>query len=141
MEAEDNAQVLMDHEHGVISHVMCGFNFFDPHGHEAANQTLHTLQVFGDAGTMRLIGYEWEPKGVVMDTSYTEPAVLHQKDDKGYQWQEGATKVGEAMVNKIEPLINAEHALHVLEIIEAARKSSATGMRVTLQSSFKWPIV
>ena len=38
----------------------------------------------------------------------------------------GARVVGESMVKGIEPRINVEHALHVLEIIEAARKSSAT---------------
>ena len=33
VEAEDNAHVLLEHANGVISHVMCGFNYFDPHGH------------------------------------------------------------------------------------------------------------
>lgn len=141
VEAEDNAQVLMDHGDGVLSHVMCGFNYFDPHGHEAAGQTLHTIQVYGDKGNMRLIGYDWEPNGVVLDTSWTEPPALQQKSAEGYQWQEGATRVGEAMVKGIKPRINAEHALHVLEIIEAARKSSATGVKVPLKSSFTWPMV
>lgn len=141
VEAEDNAQVLMDHGNGVISHVMCGFNYFDPHGHEATNQTLHSIQIYGDKGNMRLIGYDWEPKGVVLDTSWSDPPVMHQKDAGGYHWQEGATHVGEAVIKQIEPRINAEHALHVLEIIEAARKSSATGMKVRLKSTFKWPMV
>jgi len=141
VEAEDNAHVLMEHDNGVISHVMCGFNFFDPHGHEATNQTLHSIQVYGDLGNMRLIGYDWEPKAVVLDTSWTEPPVSHQQDAEGYQWQEGATKTSEALVKQIEPRINAEHALHVLEIIEAARKSSASGMKVKLKSKFKWPMV
>jgi predicted dehydrogenase len=141
VEAEDNAQVLLDHGNGVISHIMCGFNYFDPHGHEAANQTLHSIQLFGDAGNMRLIGYDWEPKGVVLDSSATSLPVLHQKEDEGYQWQEGATKISEALVNNTEPRINAEHALHVLEIIEAARKSSDAGLRISLKSSFSWPLV
>ncbi|MBB1285064.1 Gfo/Idh/MocA family oxidoreductase [Flavisolibacter sp. BT320] len=141
VEAEDNAHVLMDHGNGLISHVMCGFNYFDPHGHEAANQTLHTIQIFGDAGNMRLIGYDWEPNGVVLDTSWTEPPVLQQKSAEGYQWQEGATKVGEALVQNTEPLINAEHALHVLEIIEAARKSSSSGQKILLKSRFQWPLL
>lgn len=140
VEAEDNAHVLMDHGNGVISHVMCGFNYFDPHGHEATRQTLHSIQIFGDAGNMRLIGYDWEPNGVVLDTSWTEPPELHQKSAEGYQWQEGATKVGEALVQHTEPLINAEHALHVLEIIEAARKSSSTGQKVLVKSRFQWPL-
>ena len=36
--------------------------------------------------------------------------------------------------------INVEHALHVLEIIEATRASQATGKRIPLQSTFKWPM-
>lgn len=141
VEAEDNAQILMEHDKGVISHVMCGFNYFDPHGHEAGNQTLHSIQVYGDYGNMRLIGYDWETNGVMLDTSWTEPPKLMSTDKGGYEWQEGARVVGESLVNGTEPRINVEHALHVLEIIEAARKSSATGMKVRLKSKFPWPMV
>jgi predicted dehydrogenase len=141
VEEEDNAHILLEHDKGVISHVMCGFNYFDPHGHEASNQTLHSIQIYGDKGNMRLIGYDWEPLGVFLDDSWTEPAKMHQKDAEGYQWQEGATKIGEALVKGVEPRINAEHALHVLEIIEAARKSSKTGKKIKLKSSFTWPMI
>jgi predicted dehydrogenase len=120
---------------------MCGFNYFDPHGHEAGNQTLHSIQIYGDYGNMRLIGYDWETNGVMLDTSWDKPAVLMSTDKGGYEWQEGARVTGESIVNGTEPLINVEHALHVLEIIEAARKSSATGMKVKLKSAFPWPIV
>lgn len=141
VEAEDNAHVLLEHDKGVISHVMCGFNFFDPHGHEAGNQSLHSIQVYGDKGNMRLIGYDWETNGVILDNSWDEAPKLMSTDKGGYVWQEGATKTGESLINHTEPLINVEHALHVLEIIEAARKSSASGMKVKLKSKFKWPII
>ena len=139
--AEDNAHILMEHDKNVISHVMCGFNFFDPHGHEAGSQSLHSIQIYGDSGNMRLIGYDWETNGVIMDTSWTDPPKLVSTDKGGYVWQEGATKIGESLVKGIEPRINAEHALHVLEIIEAARKSSETGMKIKLKSKFPWPMV
>lgn len=141
VEAEDNAHILLEHGKGIISHVMCGFNYFDPHGHEAGAQSLHSIQIFGDYGNMRLIGYDWETNGVILDTSWTEPPVLTSTDKGGYEWQEGARVVGESLIKGIEPLINVEHALHVLEIIEAARKSSATGMKIKLASTFKWPMV
>lgn len=141
VQAEDNAHVLLEHDKGVISHVMCGFNYFDPHGHEAGNQSLHSIQIYGDYGNMRLIGYDWETNGVMLDTSWDKPAELMSKEKGGYEWQEGATKIGEALLKGTEPRINVEHALHVLEIIEAARKSSATGMKVKLKSKFPWPIV
>lgn len=120
---------------------MCGFNYFDPHGHEATNQSLHSIQVYGTKGNMRLIGYDWETNGVVLDTSEKEPPQLLCKDKGGYEWQEGARVVGESIINKTEPKINVEHALHVLEIIEAARKSQETGTRIKLQSKFPWPMV
>ena len=136
---EDNAHILLEHDNGVISHIMCGFNYFDPFGHEAKNQTLHSIQIFGDKGNMRLIGYDWEPKSVVLDNSWTEAPQVLQTDDKGYQWQEGATRIAGALSKNIEPSINVLHSLHVLEIIEAARKSSKEGIKVKLVSSFPFP--
>jgi predicted dehydrogenase len=141
VEAEDNAHLLLEHDKNVISHVMCGFNFFDTHGHEAGTTSLHSIQIFGNKGNMRLIGYDWETNGVVLDTSYDEPPQLLCTDKGGYEWQEGARVVGESIIKGTEPLINVEHALHVLEIIEAARKSSATGQKIKLESTFKYPIV
>lgn len=141
VEAEDNAHVLLEHEKGIISHVMCGFNYFDPHGHEAKGQQLHSIQIYGDYGNMRLIGYDWETNGVMLDNSWNEPAKLYAADSEGYEWQEGARVTGESIIKGVEPKINVEHALHVLEIIEAARKSSATGMKIKLTSKFKWPMM
>ena len=141
VEAEDNAHVLLEHDKGTISHVMCGFNYFDPHGHEAGTQSLHSIQIFGDKANMRLIGYDWETNGVVLDDSWTEPPKLLSTDKGGYEWQEGARVTGESIVMGTEPKINVEHALHVLEIIEAARKSQQTGTRIKLKSKFPWPIV
>ncbi|HTH56175.1 MAG TPA: Gfo/Idh/MocA family oxidoreductase [Cyclobacteriaceae bacterium] len=141
VEAEDNAHVLLEHEKGVISHVMCGFNYFDPHGHEAGSQALHSIQIYGDKGNLRLIGYDWETNGVVLDNSWDKPPQLVSTEKGNYVWQQGATVIGESLVNKTEPLINVEHALHVLEIIEAARASSVSGKKIILNSSFPWPIV
>jgi hypothetical protein len=41
----------------------------------------------------------------------------------------GATVISESLVTGEEPRIQAEHALHVLEIIEAARESGNNGRR------------
>ncbi len=141
VEAEDNAHLLLEHDNNVISHVMCGFNFFDPHGHVAGGQMLHSIQIFGDKGNIRLLGYDWETNGVITETSYTEPPQLVCTDKGGYKWQEGAKVVGESMITGIEPRINVEHALHVLEIIEAARRSQQEGKRIKLVSEFPYPVI
>jgi predicted dehydrogenase len=62
-------------------------------------------------------------------------------DPGEYVWQQGATVISESLISGKEPLIAAEHALHVLEIIEAARESGATGRKINLASTFKWPVV
>jgi hypothetical protein len=62
-------------------------------------------------------------------------------DPGKYVWQEGASVISEALVKGTEPLIDVEHALHVLEIIEGARESGANGKRIKLESTFKWPLV
>ena len=141
VEAEDNAHILLEHDNNIISHVMCGFNFFDPHGHVAGSQLLHSIQIFGDNGNIRLLGYDWETNGIITETSYTEPPQLVCTDKGTYKWQEGAKVVGESLVTGIEPRINVEHALHVLEIIEAARRSQEEGKRIKLVSNFPYPVI
>jgi predicted dehydrogenase len=141
VEAEDNAMVLMDHGNGVISHVQCGFNYFDPYGHEGKGQEKHTITVWGTHGNMGLVGYDWAPFGVDLATLDHEKPQRFVPDPGKYVWQEGASVISESLVKGTDPLINVEHALHVLEIMEAARESQKLGRRIKLQSTFKWPVV
>jgi predicted dehydrogenase len=139
--AEDNAMVLMEHASGALSHVQCGFNYFDPYGHEGSGQEKPTISVWGTKGNMNLIGYDWAPFGVDMATVDNEKTTRLAKDAEGYVWQQGATVICESLAMGIEPRINVEHALHVLEIIEAARRSQETGTRIVLKSVFPYPMV
>ena len=141
VEAEDNAHVIMEHANGILSHVMCGFNYFDPYGHEGTGQDKPTIQIWGSHGNMGLVGYDWAPHGVDLVTHENEKPERFVKDPGSYVWQEGATVIAESMIREIEPRIAADHALHVLEVIEATRKSEETGNRIQLKSTFKWPMV
>jgi predicted dehydrogenase len=141
VEAEDNAMVLMDHGNGMISHVQCGFNYFDPYGHQGKGQDRPTISIWGTKGNMNLVGYDWAPFGVDMATVENENTVRYVPDPGTYVWQQGASVISESLSTGVEPLINAEHALHVLEVIEAARLSQATGKRVPLTSVFPYPVV
>jgi predicted dehydrogenase len=141
VEAEDNAMVLMDHGDGVMSHVQSGFNYFDPYAHEGKGQQQHTITVWGTHGNMGLVGYDWAPLGVDLATRDHETPQRFVPDPGAYVWQQGASVIAESLVTGTEPLIAVEHALHVLEIIEAARASGQHGRRVELKSTFKWPVV
>jgi predicted dehydrogenase len=139
--AEDNAMVLMDHGGGLLSHVQSGFNYFNPHGHEGGKEQRHTISIVGRTGYMGLVGYDWEPRGVDLSTA-DNPAPRRHATRKGdFVWQMGASLAAQSLATKKDLLITPEHALHVLEVIQAARESQDTGRRVALRSTFKWPIV
>lgn len=100
-----------------------------------------TISIVGSEGNMHMIGYDWKPFGVDMATVQNEKTQRFVTDSKGFQWEEGASVICEYLATGKEPRIDAEHALHVLEIIEATRKSQAGGQRIQLKSTFKWPLV
>ena len=90
---------------------------------------------------MGLVGYDWEPLGVDLATMDQPALKRHQTDAQGYIWQQGAALAAECLSTGKELLVTPEQALHVLEIITAASESAATGRRVDMKSSFKWPVV
>jgi predicted dehydrogenase len=137
---EDNAMLLLDHRNGIISHVQSGFNYFNPHGHSGRNETRHTISIVGSGGFMGLVGYDWEPLGVDLATKESN-LQRFATDAQGYVWQQGAALAAECLATGRELLVTPEQALHVLEIITAARESQATGRRIPLTSTFKWPLV
>ncbi len=138
--AEDNSMVVMNHGNGILSHVMCGFNFFDPYGHGGKGQHRGTITILGTHGNMQLIGYDWAPSGVDLATFDDEKGKRYVEDPREYVWEMGASTVAESLSTGKSCLITPEHALHVLDIIEAARKSGETGQRIELKSTFKFPL-
>ncbi|MFO0843604.1 MAG: Gfo/Idh/MocA family oxidoreductase [Gemmataceae bacterium] len=139
--AEDNAMVLMDHGGGLISHVQSGFNYFNPHGHDGRKEQRHTVSIVGTTGYMGLVGYDWEPRGVDLATRGQEELRRYATDKGDFVWQMGASLAAGALAAGKELLIRPEHALHVLEVIQAAKESQETGRRVRLRSTFSWPVV
>jgi predicted dehydrogenase len=137
---EDNAMVLMDHGGGVISHVQSGFNYFNPSGHDGREEGLKTITIHGSKGNMSLIGYDWAPQAVFVALESNEKGARYAEDAKGYVWQNGASMICECLNTGREPVLTPEHALHVLEVITAARESQKTGRRIPIRSTFKWPL-
>lgn len=141
VEAEDNAMILMDHGGGVLSHVQCGFNYFTAHEHDYTSQDHHTISITGTGGSMHLAGYDWAPHAVDLATREHRQLQRFATDPQGYTWQNGASHVAQCLATGKEPALSAEHALHVVEIMAAARESQRTGRRVAIKSCFPWPVV
>jgi predicted dehydrogenase len=138
--AEDNAMVLLDHGEGVISHTQSGFNYFNPNGHDGKNENRHTVSIVGSAGYMGLVGYDWAPHGVEVATKKEPKIKRFATETNGFVWQMGASIAAESLATDKPLLINPEHALHVLEIIQATNESQRTGQRIALRSTFRKPL-
>jgi len=138
---EDNAMVLLEHEDGVLSHVACGFNYFNSEDHAYTGQDHHTITVSGRTGVMKLAGYDWGPHAVDIST-VDRPAYTRCADaPHDYVWECGASMAAECLATGREPMFTPEHALHVVEIMAAARESQATGRHVRLSSTFRLPLI
>ena len=69
-----------------------------------------------------------------------EPEFRRHADGKhDYVRECGASLCAGCLATGKEPLFTPEHALHVVEIITAARASQAAGKHVKWSSVFNWP--
>ena len=118
---------------GILSHVQSGFNYFNPYGHDGSKETRHTISI---VGSTRATWVWWATIGSRSASTWpprNRPNYERSVTDaEGYVWQQGASMVAECLATGKEPLFTPEHALHVVEIICAARESQATGRRIDL---------
>ena len=138
VEVADNEMLIMDHGNGVLSHVQSGYNYGSAEGHSGKSDQ-HTIDFWGTEGDMHLCGYDWAPHGVDLAT-LKEPGKRYVEDPAGYAWQNGGGYIAECLATGKQSLVTAEHALHVLEIMEACHESQRTGRRIPVQSTFRWPL-
>ncbi len=58
-----------------------------------------------------------------------------------YVWQSGATYIAECLAQGEQPLLSGDHAVHVLDIMQAALQAAQTGQRISISSTFPWPLL
>jgi predicted dehydrogenase len=138
--ADENTMLIMHHGKGILSHVMTGFVYFDNYRLPGRERQLYTVDVLGTGGAMHLQGWDWGAAGV--DLAHSEENVLetHAKESGRYNWVGGAAYVAECLLTNQKSLITPEHGIHVLEVMNACHESQRTGRRVTVESSFQWPL-
>lgn len=132
VEADDNAIVLMDHGNSVFSCVMTGF-VYGPYHEE------RTIELVGTKGSINMLGWDWHPKGVEVWDTETGAWKVVCEDQKGYNWNQGGSYLARCLATGEKPLMTAEHAFHVLEVMLAAQQSAETGQRVEVHSQFPTP--
>ncbi len=138
--ADENTMLIMHHGGGVLSHVQTGFVYFDNYRLPGRERQLYTMDFIGTKGAMHLQGWDWGPAGV--DLAYEGENVLetHAQEPARYNWVAGASYVAECLLSRKESLITPEHGIHVLEVMNACHESQRTGRRISLETTFRWPV-
>ncbi len=139
--ADENTMLIMDHGSGILSHVQTGFVYYDDEIAPSRERKLYTVDIMGIAGALHLQGWDWEPAAVDVATQGHGVLQPQCRDKWPYAWAGGARYVAQCLLTGQKSLITAEHGLHVLEVMNACHESQRTGWRISVESTFQWPIV
>jgi predicted dehydrogenase len=89
---------------------------------------------------MHVQGWDWDPAAVDVAVEGRTTLQPQCKDEWPIGWAGGARHVARCLLTGEKSLITAEHALHVLEVMNACHESQRTGKRIDVKSTFAWPI-
>jgi predicted dehydrogenase len=131
VEAEDNAQVVLDFGDSAFGVVTTGFTL--------QQYRSPALEVYGTAGTIQMLGDDWDPEGYELFQNGSGCWQTFKETAPDWPWADGLNHLVSCIRTGTSPSVTPEHALHVLEIMLKAQQSGSEGRALLLQSSFVPP--
>ncbi len=128
VEVDDNAHILLDFGHSRFASVMTGFTI--------QKYRSPAIELYGADGVIQLLGDDWAPEGFEQWRNETGTWELFPETDPAWPWTEGLRHLVECAADGRPTVTRPEHALHVLEIVEAARRSAAEGRAIEITTGF-----
>jgi predicted dehydrogenase len=125
----DVVHLVLRHDNGTISVVTAS--------HAIANYRRPAIELYGTEGTADLLGDDWAPTGIEIWTNDRGSWEVLDAIEPTWLWTDGLRELVAAVAYGAPPLHDPAHDLHVLDIIEAARRSAATGARISVESRFR----
>lgn len=126
--ADDNVHVLMDFGGGTYAVVTTGFTL--------QRYRCAGIEVYGSEGTIQMIGEDWAPRGYELWQNSVGAWQVYENTDAGWTWTDGLRHAVECIRTGTPPLIQPEHAFHVLEIMLKAQESGRDGQAKPIESTF-----
>jgi predicted dehydrogenase len=131
VEAEDNAQVLLDFGESAFAVVTSGFTM--------QQYRTPALEVYGTTGTIQMVGDDWDPDGYELFRNDAGCWQVFKETTPDWPWTDGLNHLVESVRSGTKPLVTPEHALHVLEIMLKAQQAGREGRALVLESTFTPP--
>jgi predicted dehydrogenase len=128
VQADDNAHVLLDFGDNRFGNVMTGFTM--------QKYRSPAIELYGTQGVLQLLGDDWAPQGYEHWSNQRNSWEVHEESDPHWPWTSGLRHLMECVAAGTTPVIRPEHALHCVEVMQAARTSAAEGRFVSIESPF-----
>jgi predicted dehydrogenase len=129
VEADDNAQVLLDFGGGCFAAVTTGFTLQQYRG--------PGLELFGTEGTVNLLGDDWDPDGYELWQNRAGCWQCFKESHPEWPWTDGLRHLVECIRAQTPPGLTPEHAVHVLEVMLQAQAAGSDGRARTIESTFE----
>ena len=124
----DVSQLILRHRDGALSAVTSG--------QAVQRYRRPALELYGTEGTVNLLGDDWDPRGIELWRNETGRWEVLDAVEPTWLWADGLREAVAAVREGRPPLADSGHDVHVLDVVEAARRSAATGSTVQVTSSF-----
>ncbi len=131
VEAEDNAQMLLDFGASVLASVTTGFTM--------QRMRCPAIEIYGTEGVIQMLGEDWAPAGYELWENKEGAWRVFEESDPHWHWAVGIDHMVDCIQRGVPPVISPDHALNVLEIMLMAKESGADGQAKALRSSFTPP--
>ena len=131
VEADDNAQVLLDFGNACFGAVMSGFTM--------QQYRTPALEIYGTTGTIQMLGDDWDPDGYELWQNARGCWQVFRETVPDWPWHDGLRHFVECIHAGTRPLVTPEHSLHVLEIMLKASEASRAGRTLEMASTFAPP--
>jgi predicted dehydrogenase len=124
----DVMHVVLHHRSGALSSIVAS--------HAIWRYRRTGLELYGAEGTANLLGDDWDPIGFEIWRVATGSWEQYESADPTWHWSDGLRELVVALRDGIEPLVDLDHDLHVVDVIDACRTAAAGGDTVRVASGF-----
>jgi predicted dehydrogenase len=128
LEVEDTAQIILDFG-GSCFAVMTTGNVM---------QSLRSpaIELYGETGVLQLLGEDYAPAGFERWHLSADAWEVHRETDPLWPWTDGMRHMVDCIELGATPVMTPSHAYHVLEVALAAKRASAEGRTLPIESTF-----
>jgi predicted dehydrogenase len=125
----DVSHVVLAHEDGALSSIVSS---------QAIQRYRRPgLELYGTEGTANLLGDDWDPRGFEIWRNEVGRWEEYEPIDPTWLWADGLREAVLAVREGRPPLAEPTHDLHVLDVVDAARRAAADGREARVSSGFE----